>query len=80
MSRFTGGPGIRGQRVTTTTGTGRVVIDYKDIETLRRMITPNGKIHGRKKLGVSAKEQRMISQAIKRARYMGLMPYTSATM
>ncbi|MEM8835088.1 MAG: 30S ribosomal protein S18 [Planctomycetota bacterium] len=80
MSRFIGGPGIRGQRVTTTTGTGKVVIDYKDIETLRRMITPNGKIHGRKKLGVSAKEQRMISQAIKRARYMGLMPYTSATM
>ncbi len=44
------------------------------------MMSPNGKILGRKRLGTSAREQRMVSQAIKRARYMGLLPYTSATL
>ena len=43
-------------------------------------MTPNGKIYSRKRLGVSAREQRMISQAIKRARYMALLPYTNATL
>ena len=55
-------------------------IDWKDVENLRRMLTPNGKIHGRKRLSASAREQRMIAQAVKRARYMGLLPYTSATL
>ena len=43
-------------------------------------MSPNGKIYSRKRLGVSARDQRMIAQAIKRARYMGLLPYTSATL
>lgn len=55
-------------------------VDYKDVENLRRMMTPNGKIHGRKRLQTSAREQRMIAQAVKRARFMGLLPYTSATL
>lgn len=55
-------------------------VDWKDIESLRRLMSPNGKIYGRKRLGTSAREQRMLAQAIKRARFMGLLPYTSATL
>lgn len=54
--------------------------DYKDIDDLRRLMTPNGKIYSRKRSGVTAKQQRMIACAIKRARYMALLPYTSATL
>ena len=59
---------------------GKHYIAYKAPEDLRRLMTPNGKIYSRKRLGVSAWEQRMVSQAIKRARYMALLPYTSATL
>ena len=62
------------------TAAGVEFVDYKNIDGLRRMMSPNGKIYGRKRLGTSAREQRMIAQAIKRARYMGLLPYTSATL
>ena len=58
----------------------RDYIDYKTVDSLRRLMTPNGKIYSRKRLGVSAGDQRKIAQAIKRARYMGLLPYTSATL
>jgi small subunit ribosomal protein S18 len=44
------------------------------------MMSPNGKIHGRKRSGLTAREQRMVAQAIKRARFMALLPYTSATL
>ena len=43
-------------------------------------MTPNGKIYSRKRLSVTSGQQRMIAQAIKRARYMALLPYTSATL
>jgi small subunit ribosomal protein S18 len=43
-------------------------------------MTPNGKMYGRKRLSVSAREQRLIGQAIKRARYIGLLPFTNATL
>ena len=59
---------------------GRAYVDYKTADELRRLMTPNGKIYSRKRLGVSAREQRMIAQAIKRARFMALLPYTSATL
>ena len=59
---------------------GRDYVEYKAADELRRLMTPNGKIYSRKRLGVSAREQRMIAQAIKRARYMVLLPYTSATL
>jgi len=58
----------------------RMYVDWKAVEDLRRLMTPNGKIYSRKRMGVSAMEQRQIAQAIKRARYMGLLPYTSATI
>ena len=63
------------------TGTdGKDYIDYKSVDDLRRLMTPNGKIYTRKRLGASAREQRRVAQAVKRARYMALLPYTSATL
>ena len=79
MSRFSRfGPSK--PKVIIKSGKGVEFVDYKNIDGLRRMMSPNGKIYGRKRLSTSAREQRMIAQAIKRARYMGLLPYTSATL
>ncbi len=50
-------------------------IDYKDVELLKRFISPNGKITPRRVTGTSAKYQRMLATAIKRARQMALLPY-----
>jgi len=54
-------------------------IDYKENETLRRLTSGNGKLLSRKRAGSTALEQRMIAQAIKRARYMALLPYVTVT-
>lgn len=51
-------------------------IDYKDLELLRRFISANGKITPRRVTGTSAKYQRMLAIAVKRARQMALLPYT----
>ncbi len=51
-------------------------IDYKDVELLSQFITERKKILPRRSTGLNAKEQRKISQAIKRARFMALLPYT----
>ena len=80
MSKFQRFTNVQKIRVAKTSGKGKIFVDWKDTETLRRMLSPNGKILGRKRLATSAREQRMVSQAIKRARYMGLLPYTSATL
>ncbi len=80
MSRFSRfGPAPK-PKVAREGADGRIWVDYKDIENLRRMMSPNGKIYGRKRLGTSAREQKLVAQAIKRARFMGLLPYTSATL
>lgn len=50
-------------------------IDYKDTETLRRYISSFGKIVPRKRSGVCQWHQRKLSNAIKRARFMALLPY-----
>ena len=50
-------------------------IDYKDVELLKRFISQNGKILPRRVTGTSAKYQRMLATAIKRARQMALLPY-----
>jgi small subunit ribosomal protein S18 len=59
---------------------GRRFVDFRSTEDLRRLMTPNGKIYSRKRTGLSAQEQAQVAQAIKRARFMALLPYTSATM
>jgi len=52
-------------------------IDYKDIETLKKYLNPHGRIVSKRYSKVSSKTQRKIAQAIKHARYMGLLPYIS---
>lgn len=52
-------------------------IDYKDTELLKKFINPHARILSRKKTGTSAAHQRNLALAIKRARYMGLLPYVS---
>lgn len=51
------------------------VIDYKDDKLLSRFISERGKILPRRLSGVSARHQRQLSVAIKRARYLALLPY-----
>ena len=52
-------------------------IDYKDVELLKKFISPNGKIVPRRVTGTNAKYQRMLAVAIKRAREMALLPYVA---
>lgn len=50
-------------------------IDYKDIETLKHFLSPHARILSRKKTGLTAAHQRLVAAAVKRARFMGLLPY-----
>lgn len=81
MSKFTKfvTPGQK-VKVAKVSAKNKTYVDWKDAENLRRVMSPNGKIYGRKRLSTTAGEQRMVAQAVKRARYMGLLPYTSATL
>jgi small subunit ribosomal protein S18 len=50
-------------------------VDYKDVEFLRKLVNRHGRIVGRRKTGCSAASQHAVTQAIKRARFMALLPY-----
>ncbi|MFA6297188.1 MAG: 30S ribosomal protein S18 [Candidatus Paceibacterota bacterium] len=52
-------------------------IDYKDIDILKKFINPHARLMSSKKTGVSAKSQRQLATAVKRARFMALIPYVS---
>ena len=52
-------------------------IDYKDIDILSKFINPNGKIMNHKRTGITVKNQRALSLAIKHARFMGLLPFVA---
>lgn len=52
-------------------------INYKDVDTLSRFMTPQGKLQPRRKIGGDAKLQHRIREAVQRARFMGLLPYGS---
>ena len=52
-------------------------IDYKDIGRLRRFLSDRGKIEPRRKTGTCARHQRKLSDALKRARFLALLPYTA---
>jgi len=58
------------------TADGVKEIDYKDLDTLKSYITETGKIVPSRITGTSAKYQRQLATAIKRARYIALLPYT----
>jgi small subunit ribosomal protein S18 len=66
-------------KIARFTAAGESYIDYKDTESLRRMISGNSKILSRKRNGADAMLQRMIATAVKRARYIALLPYVSST-
>lgn len=52
-------------------------VDYKDTETLKKFLTPHARIQSSKRSMLSKSEQREVAQAIKRARFLGLLPYVS---
>jgi len=80
MAEFTHYSAQPRPKLVVRSSTGALYVDYKRADDLRRLLTPNGKIQSRKRTGLSAKEQRLVSQAIKRARVIGLLPFTSATL
>ncbi|HUT12277.1 MAG TPA: 30S ribosomal protein S18 [Thermoguttaceae bacterium] len=51
-------------------------VDYKDLDLLKKLTNRQGKIIGRRKSGCSAASQHAVTRAIKRARFMALLPYT----
>ena len=53
-------------------------VDYKDVAYLKLFTNPHAKMLSKKRTGIPAGKQRDIMQAIKRARYMALLPYVSA--
>lgn len=52
-------------------------IDYKDIDILKKFLNPSGKIMPRRRTGLTAKNQRALKIAVKRARFMGLLPFVA---
>jgi small subunit ribosomal protein S18 len=52
-------------------------IDYKDTEILKKFIGPSAKILSRRRTGLTAKNQRALTAAVKRSRFMGLLPYVA---
>jgi len=71
MSRF-----FRRRKYCRFTVEGIKQIDYKDLKLLKDFVMENGKIVPSRITGTSAKYQRQLSTAIKRARYLALLPYT----
>ena len=53
-------------------------VDYKDVAYLKQFINPHAKILAKKRTGIPAGKQREITQSIKRARFMALLPYVAA--
>ena len=52
------------------------IVDYKEVDLLRKFLTASSKMMSRKRAGTSAREQRDLRRAIKRARFMALLPFT----
>lgn len=73
MARF-----FRRRKFCRFSAEGVVQIDYKDIPLLKNYITESGKIVPSRITGTSAKYQRQLSTAIKRARFLALLPYTDS--
>ena len=68
-------PFFRRKKSCPFTGDNATAIDYKDIKLLQRYLSERGKIVPSRITSVSAKKQRVLSRAIKRARFLGLLPY-----
>lgn len=68
-------PFFRRRKTCPFTGPNAPKIDYKDVKTLQRFISERGKIVPSRITAVSAPKQRRLAQAIKRARFLALLPY-----
>ena len=68
-------PFYRRRKVCPFSGENAPKIDYKDVKLLQRYVSERGKIVPSRITAVSAKKQRILAQAIKRARFIGIMPY-----
>lgn len=73
--RVTAESGFKKRKKCPFTQAGIKEINYKDIDTLQQFITERGKILPRRITGVSHFHQKQLSQAIKRARHMALLPF-----
>jgi small subunit ribosomal protein S18 len=73
MSRF-----FRRKKYCRFTAEGIKQIDYKDLVTLKNYVTESGKIVPSRITGTSAKYQRQLATAIKRARFLALLPYSDS--
>ena len=73
MARF-----FRRRRFCKFTAEGVVEIDYKDLNTLKAYVTETGKVVPSRITGTSARYQRQLARAVKRARYLALLPYSDA--
>ena len=69
-------PFFRRRKSCPFSGEGAPTIDYKDTKLLQRFISERGKIVPSRITAVSAKKQRELAKAIKRARFLALLPYT----
>ena len=68
-------PFFRRRKVCPFSGAGAPKIDYKDVKLLQRYVSERGKIVPSRITAVSAKKQRELARAIKRARFLGLLAY-----
>ena len=73
MSRF-----FRRKKFCKFTAEGITEIDYKDLNTLKQYVSESGKIVPSRITGTSAKYQRQLADAVKRARYLALLPYSDS--
>lgn len=53
------------------------MIDYKNLDLLKKFLNPHARIVSKKRSGISAKHQRLVANAVKRARFLGLLPYVA---
>jgi small subunit ribosomal protein S18 len=74
--RKSGFTGAREQTQCRFCRSGVRYVDYKDVETLQKLLTNRGKIYSRKRSGNCATCQRKAKKAIKRARFMALLPFS----
>ena len=73
MSRF-----YRRRKICRFTAEGVKEIDYKDLDTLKQYITETGKIVPSRITGTNARDQRQLARAVKRARFLALLPYADS--
>ena len=73
MSKF-----FRRRKFCKFTAEGVIEIDYKDLNTLRQYVSENGKIVPSRITGTKAKYQRQLATAVKRARFLSLLPFTDS--